>query len=120
MIYALRDNVGNVKIGFTRTRKLLKARIAALQTAHASRLELLCAVNGWPVHEARLHKFLAPHRRGGEWFDGSAELVCVVVHLLEGYGPAFILEHTAEQLLAFCPIGRRFPNWSAFPVVANA
>lgn len=48
MIYAVSDTNRNVKIGYTRTRNLLTSRIAALQTAHTTHLELVCAVNGWP------------------------------------------------------------------------
>lgn len=120
MIYAVSDSRRNVKIGYTRTKKLLAPRIAALQTAHATRLELVCAVNGWPVHEAKLHALLAPHRRRGEWFDGDAPLVENAVHLLEGYGPDFVLQHTAEQIEAFTPIGRRFPNWKGCLVIQRS
>ena len=75
MIYAVSDTNRNVKIGYTRTKNLLTSRIAALQTAHTTHLELVCAVMDGPVHEARLHALLAPHRRRGEWFDGDAPLV---------------------------------------------
>lgn len=120
MLYVIRDAAGHVKIGFTRSKKLLKPRIAALQTAHASQLHLLYSLPGWPIHEAKIHTLLQVHRLKGEWFDGDAVLVENVILLLKGHGPDFLLSHTAEQLRAYEPIAPWGPNWGAFPIVPEA
>lgn len=119
MIYVVGDGRHNVKVGFTRSKAHLKARLAVLQTAHAHPLSIICAVPGWPVHERRLHELLAAHRLIGEWFDGSAELVENTIHLLKGYGVGFVLRHDAAQLTAFCPLGEGCPNWGALHTQFN-
>ena len=55
-----------------------KHRLADLQVAHYSQLELLAEarmVSGTRKAEAALHEALAPHRVGGEWFDCPLDVI---------------------------------------------
>ena len=65
-----------IKIGFTEGS--IHYRIKALQTGSAERLELLTFSEGTRAEEISLHKQLAAHSVGGEWFESSEEVLAVV------------------------------------------
>jgi hypothetical protein len=67
-----REGLDSVKIGVTRGDPA--RRLAALQTGHPARLEILLAVPGGRDLEAWLHRTYAASRREGEWFNLTTRL----------------------------------------------
>ena len=67
------EDLGPIKIGFS-SQSDLKLRLGQLQTASPSRLEIIGSFNGYVKNEQKVHRFLAPHRLRGEWFDREAAL----------------------------------------------
>jgi hypothetical protein len=72
-VYAIQADVaGPVKFGVSGDPA---ARLAGLQTAHASPLILLGAMRGGPELERGFHAVLAADRMEGEWFAPSGDVL---------------------------------------------
>jgi hypothetical protein len=72
VIYFLRAReIGRVKIGYSANPK---KRIASLQTASPTQLELIRIIEGTKDDEKDLHRKFAKLRIGGEWFTEKDEL----------------------------------------------
>lgn len=67
-----RPATNEVKIGVSRCPR---ERMALLQTASSSTLVLLAKVRGAHLEEQMLHERFAEHRKSGEWFDASPEIL---------------------------------------------
>ena len=71
MIYFIQDtSSGAIKIGISKTPK---ARLSALQTAHAAPLILLGVMDGAKNEEAILHRKFVHIQ--GEWFEPTIDLL---------------------------------------------
>lgn len=66
---------GPIKIGTTTN---LTTRLAALQDGAPEDLILLGSIPGSYREEAEFHEILATHRKRGEWFEPSVEVVQVI------------------------------------------
>lgn len=69
-VYFISDGV-NIKIGIS---KHPKKRLASLQTAHSTKLEMLAVIPGDRETEFQLHGMFAEHHIRGEWFNDCAEI----------------------------------------------
>ena len=76
MIYFIQtDTTKAVKIGYTRSRRTLKTRLQALQTATPETLTVLKLIRGTKHDEAEIHhRFRRSHIRG-EWYKASRALL---------------------------------------------
>jgi hypothetical protein len=73
-VYFVGDgDLGPVKIGFS-SQSDLKSRLGQLQTASPNQLEIIGSFDGYVKNEQKVHRFLAPHRLRGEWFEREAAL----------------------------------------------
>jgi hypothetical protein len=79
-------SVGRIKIGWTAAAHF-KTRLAAIKLACPYPTTLLGLVPGDRAHERRIHSlFRDSHRRSGEWFDATDELLAFIDSLNSG-GP---------------------------------
>lgn len=67
-----RPATNEVKIGVSHRPR---ERMASLQTTSSEPLFLLATVKGKRLEEQMLHKRFAAHRKWGEWFDASPEIL---------------------------------------------
>lgn len=105
MIYVIQAKNGAFKIGYTKSNASFKRRLKALRTSHSMTLTPVLLVEGEMHHEKALHKLLNKFCTRGEWFsdlDWADMLLRHVIVLLAQYGAPFVLEHTEDQLQAFC------------------
>ncbi len=82
-VYFVQDGAGMVKIGYA---KNVTTRYANLQAANASELRMLVWAPGDSVAEERLHEAFAKHRRQGEWFAPSPDLMAYIAELKAAVG----------------------------------
>lgn len=99
-----------VKIGFAAD---VAARLAQLQTASATPLQLLAVISGvsMPV-ERRLHRFFAAQRKRGEWFKFSGQLAVLISHVKNGARPISDVEIEHYATLAG-PVKKRVRDQNA-------
>jgi hypothetical protein len=85
VIYFIQDTGSLcIKIGYTGGDVM--ARLNALQTGNASRLEVIACVPGEMTDEAALHVRFAMARVGGEWFRPTADLLRHLAFVVIGGG----------------------------------
>jgi hypothetical protein len=77
---------GRIKIGFSNN---VAQRIASLRTIHSSDLELIETMDGTFHLERAIHRYLAEHSAGREWFAACDGVYRTIAGLLQD-GPAFI------------------------------
>jgi hypothetical protein len=77
-VYYVQRPDGGIKIGTTWN---MKSRMQAFR--NVSPVTLLAKHSGGQPAEAALHKRFAEHRRDGEWFAPSAELLAHIAHVNE-------------------------------------
>jgi hypothetical protein len=70
---------GPIKIGCSQDSD---KRLYALQMLSPLRLETICAVPGEHHHENAIHHMFAAHRRHGEWFEATPEVLAFVEKVL--------------------------------------
>ena len=78
-VYAIRNEQGNVKIGWA---KDPFRRLAELNVPFDNYLTLVGYAEGTKEHEAAIHTILAAARLRGEWFDGKHPHVRLFLELL--------------------------------------
>lgn len=69
---------GPIKIGFSRD---VRRRLAALQTGHSERLNVLRVYEGSQDDERSLHQRFAAYRENGEWFAPAPEILSAEIGL---------------------------------------
>lgn len=87
-IYIISNNNNAIKIGHSYNP--LK-RLRQLQTGNDSKLKLLLIVEADKHLERRLHKMFFFHKKCGEWFNVTPELLDVIINYLVERYPTKIL-----------------------------
>jgi hypothetical protein len=77
---------GRIKIGFSNN---VDKRIAALRIIHSSDMELIETMDGTFHLERAIHRYLAAHSAGREWFVACPDVYRTIAGLLQE-GPAYI------------------------------
>jgi hypothetical protein len=77
-VYFIGATDGPIKIGMAVDPL---ARMASLQTSHATRLCLYATTTGGRKQEAAYHRRFARHRLHGEWFDRHADIIAEIAEL---------------------------------------
>lgn len=87
MIYFIRAQTGDIKIGYSATPE---RRLSSMQTGSPVSLELVALIPGSKQDERHLHEQFAGQRNRGEWFTPSAELDALIAscQLASGESPA--------------------------------
>lgn len=80
MIYFVRNRDGFIKIGLA---KDVPTRLAGLQTASPTELELLATMEGDREMERRLHEMFDSERVQGEWFEPASNLTRFIISLMK-------------------------------------
>lgn len=80
MIYFVRNRDCFIKIGLA---KDVKTRLAGLQTASPTELELLATMEGDRDRERRLHEMFESSRVQGEWFEPEPPLTRFIISLMK-------------------------------------
>lgn len=88
-IYIIQDSQGLIKIGHSTN---VSKRIKHLQTAHGVKLKLLASAIAPSYIEKRLHKMFFFHRKSGEWFSCSYNLIKLIIEYLSERYPTTIYE----------------------------
>ncbi|MFI2816818.1 GIY-YIG nuclease family protein [Vreelandella piezotolerans] len=78
-VYFARRSDGLIKIGSSMN---VQQRIEQLSSGAAENLELLGHINGSTVFEKAVHQDLEKHKKHGEWFFGSAEVLSYIYGLI--------------------------------------
>ena len=71
-VYFAQSEDGYIKIGCTQN---LKSRIRHIQIYNHMKIKLIGKMKGGHEVEAMLHRKFKQHRKRGEWFEGSPELL---------------------------------------------
>lgn len=87
-IYVISNNNHAIKIGHSYDPF---KRLRQLQTGNDSKLKLLLIVEADKHLERRLHKMFFFHKRCGEWFNVTPELLDVIINYLVERYPTKIL-----------------------------
>lgn len=93
LIYFVRGGDA-IKIGWTRDDASLKNRLAALQSGHPERLEIVRLLHAERWGEAWLHGFFAGARLTGEWFRFHEAMLEVELPSEKTFPPGKILDKT--------------------------